>query len=249
MKNLIDSYLNWLKEKINYKEINGFYEITTPFLNHINDNIQFYLKRDEKNHIYMTDDGDTLDNLELAGIDINQPARKKELESILNGFGVKLKGRELHTIATPATFPMRKNNFIQAILAIDDLHILSSPKVEQFFLEDVTNFLEQNKVRYSRNIILQGKSTFHHKFDFLIPHSNNTPEKIIKAVPNPKKQNIIAHLFAFEDTKAARENEGIMILNDSEKEVAPDVIQAIEEYGIYDFSWKNREELKEKLVA
>ena len=197
----------------------------------------------------MTDDGETLNNLEMAGVDITKTARKKELESILNGFGVKLKRNELMTIATPATFPMRKHNFIQAIMAVDDLYILAAPKVEQFFLEDVENFLDQNKVRFSRNIILQGKSTFQHKFDFLIPPSEKAPERIIKAVISPKKQNVMVHLFAFEDTKLARNNEGIMILNDIEKEIAPDVSQAISEYGIYDFSWKNREELKEKLVA
>ncbi|PIP54308.1 MAG: hypothetical protein COX07_06025 [Bacteroidetes bacterium CG23_combo_of_CG06-09_8_20_14_all_32_9] len=59
----------------------------------------------------------------------------------------------------------------------------------------------------------------------------------------------MAQLFAFEDTKQARNSEGIVILNDLEKEVAPDVLQAISEYGIYDFSWKKRDELKEKLVA
>ncbi len=249
MKDLIESYISWLKQKINYKEINGYYEVTTPFVNHINDYIQFYLKRDEKDHIYMTDDGETLDNLEMAGVDINSPARKKEFDSILNGFGVVLKGNELMTMATPQTFPMRKHNYMQALMAVDDLFVLASPKVESFFLEDITNFLLQKDVRFSRNIILQGKSSFQHKFDFLIPSSNKAPERIIKAVASPKKQNIIAHLFAFEDTKLARDNEGIMILNDLEKEIAPDVSQAISEYGIYDFSWKKRDELIEKLVA
>jgi 16S rRNA G966 N2-methylase RsmD len=75
------------------------------------------------------------------------------------------------------------------------------------------------------------------------------PERIIKAVSSSKKQNIIAHLFAFEDTKQARNNEGIMILNDLERDVASEVLQAIEEYGINDFSWKNREKWLEKLVA
>jgi hypothetical protein len=40
-----------------------------------------------------------------------------------------------------------------------------------------------------------------------------------------------------------------MILNDLEKDVAPEVLQAIEEYGINDFSWKNRDKWLEKLVA
>ena len=249
MKDLIESYISWLKQKINYKEINGYYEITTPFVNHINDYIQFYLKRDERDHIYMTDDGETLNNLEMAGVEITAPARKRELDSILNGFGVKLKGNELMTMATPATFPMRKHNFLQAMMAVDDLFIMASPRVEQFFLEDVANFLHQNNVRFSRNIILQGKSTFQHKFDFLIPSSKKAPERIIKAVSSPKRQNIQIHLFAFEDTKQARNNEGIMILNDLEKEIAPDISQAIAEYEIYDYSWKKREELKEKLAA
>lgn len=249
MKDLIESYVSWLKQKINYKEINGYFEVTTPFVNHVNDYIQFYLKRDTNERIYMTDDGGTLNNLEMAGVDITTPARKKELEVILNGFGVLIKGNELTIVATPATFPLRKHNFIQAIMAVDDLFIVASPKVESFFLEDVMNYLKQNNIRFSPNIILQGKSSFQHKFDALIPASNKAGERIIKVVANPKKQNIIAHLFAFEDTKQARDNEGILILNDVEKEVAPDVSQAIAEYGIYEFSWKRREELKEKLAA
>ncbi len=249
MKDLIESYIVWLKQKINYKEINGYYEITTPFVNHINDYIQFYLKRDDRDRIFMTDDGETLNNLEMAGLDITTPARKRELDSILNGFGVRLKGNELLTMATPETFPMRKHNFLQAIMAVDDLFVVASPKVEQFFLEDVTNFLQQHNIRFSPNIILQGKSSFQHKFDFLIPSSEKARERIIKAVPSPKKQNIIAHLFAFEDTKQARKNEGIMILNDLEKEVSPEVLQAIEEYGINDFSWKDREKWLDQLAA
>lgn len=249
MKDLINTYTEWLKQKINYKEINGHFEVTTPFINHINDKIQFYIKRDERDRIFMTDDGDTINNLEMAGVDVSTPARQKELLSILNGFGVMLKGKELTTIATASTFPMRKHNFIQAMLSVDDLFILASPKVETFFLEDVTNFLQQNNIRFSPNIILQGKSSFQHKFDFLIPSSGKAPERIIKAAASPRKQNIIAQLFAFEDTKQARNNEGIIILNDFDKEVAPEILQAIEEYGINDFSWKNREKWLDKLVA
>ena len=63
MKDLIESYIGWLKQKINYKEINGYFEVTTPFINHINDHIQFYLKRDDRDRIFMTDDGDTINNL------------------------------------------------------------------------------------------------------------------------------------------------------------------------------------------
>lgn len=249
MKELINSYTDWLKQKINYSQTNGFFEVTTPFINHINDKVQFYLKQDEHGRIYMTDDGDTIRNLELAGVDISSQNRQRELNSILNGFGVILKGKELTTTATPATFPMKKHAFIQAILSVDDLFILAAPKVESFFLEDVSNYLQQNNIRFSPNVIFQGKSSFQHKFDFVIPSSSSAPERIIKAVASPKKQNIIAQLFAFEDTKQARENEGIIILNDLERDVSPEVLQAIAEYGIHDFSWKNKQNWLEKLAA
>ncbi|MEW6087507.1 MAG: DUF1828 domain-containing protein [bacterium] len=249
MKELIQSYIDWLKQKITYKEINGYYEITTPFVNHINDYIQIYLKKDANDKIIMTDDGETISNLEMEGLDLSSPSRKKELEIILNGFGVMVKGNELMTFATPSTFPVKKHNLIQAVLSVDDLFVLAEPKVEAFFLEDVVNFLMQNSVRFSRNIILQGKSTFQHKFDILIPPSDKAGERILKVVNSPKKQNIMAHLFAFEDTKLARNNEGIMILNDLEKEIPSEVSQAIAEYGIIEFPWTRKEERKLRLVA
>jgi hypothetical protein len=249
MKDLIQSYIDWLKQKINYKEVNGNYEITTPFVNHMNDYIQIYLKRDADDRTLITDDGETIKNLEMEGLEFSTPSRKKELEVILNGFEITVNDYELTTYATPQTFPMRKHNFIQAVLAVDDLHILAQPKVEAFFVEDVINYLEQNSIRYSKNIILQGKSSFQHKFDILIPASPKANERIVKIVVHPKKQNIISHLFGFEDTKLARNNDGIMILNDVEQEIPADVTQAIKEYGIYDIPWTKRERHKEKLAA
>lgn len=250
MKDLIEEYINWLKQKISFKEVNNFYEITTPFLNHFNDHIQIFLKRNDSNNIFITDDGETLSNLEMEGLEFNTPLRKKELEAILNGYGIKLdKNHHLTTVATNSTFPMRKHNMIQAILAVDDLFVLAQPKVESFFLEDVMNFLIQNNVRHTPNIILQGKSTFQHKFDILIPASKKARERIVKVVNNPKKQNIMTHLFAFEDTKLARDNDGIIILNDIDKIITPDVSQAIQEYGIFEYPWSKREEFKEKLAA
>lgn len=32
----IEKYKEWLKLKINYKEVDGFFEVSTPFVNHIN---------------------------------------------------------------------------------------------------------------------------------------------------------------------------------------------------------------------
>ncbi len=248
MKELIQSYLNWLNQKFSIQEVNGFFEINTPFVNHVNDYIQIYVKQNENGSYLLTDDGETISNLELGGLEINTASRKRELEIILNGFGVILKNnKELTALADAKNFPKKKHNFLQAILAIDDLHVLSQPRAEQFFLEDVILFLQKNEVRFSQNIVLQGRSTFQHKFDILIPSSSSFPERIIKVIPNPKKQNVIPYLFAFEDTKKERNNEGIMILNDIEHSIASDVFQAISEYNIFEMTWTEREKKENRL--
>ncbi len=249
MKTLVQNYVNWLKEKINFRELNGYTEITTPFVNHINDHIQIYVKKDINNKLLLSDGSETLNNLELEGVEINTKSRKKALETILNGFGVTIHDNQLLTYASETTFPIRKHNLIQCILSVDDMYILAQPRVESFFYDAVINFLNINEVRYTTNIILEGKSTFQHKFDILIPKSKKENERIIKLGSSPKKQNVIAQLFAFEDTKQKRDNEGIIIINDVEKEVPPDVSQAIKEYGIYEIPWSRREGNKYKLVS
>lgn len=248
MQTHIDNYINWLREKISYKQINDWYEINTPFLNRFNDYIQIYVKKDNGSLI-LTDNGETINNLELSGVDFNTEKRKKELAVILNGFGVHLKGAELSTKATANNFPTRKHGLIQAILSVDDLFVLAQAKVSSFFLEDVKTYLTSNEVRFSSNIILEGKSTFQHKFDVLIPASTKEKERIVKVVNAPKKQNIITHLFAFEDTQMARDNEGIIVLNDTEISIPSDISDALTNYNIVEFPWSRREELKYKLTG
>jgi len=249
MKDLIQEYINWLKSKINFQEINGYFEITTPFINHVNDYVQIYVKKDINEKLILSDGSDTINNLEIEGVDFSSKPRKRELDVILNGFGVSIKENELYTYATQNTFAFRKHNLLQCILAVDDMYVLAQPRVESFFYDDVVNFLDLNEVRYSTNIILQGKSSFQHKFDILIPKSKEANERIIKLAFSPKKTNIIAQLFAFEDTKQERKNDGIMIINDLEKEISAEVSQAIMEYGIYEIPWSKKDEHKFKLVA
>lgn len=248
MKNLIDDYLKWLKEKIVINPIGEWFEITTPFLNRHNDYIQIYVKIENNDRIILTDGADTINDLELSGFNLNSLRRKKELEIILNGFGVALDEKKLVTVSDKRSFPGKKHNLIQAILAIDDLYVLTEPKFISFFLGDVEKFLLSNDARFSKNVILQGVSSFHHKFDLLIPASKESPERIVKIVNSPRKQTITSLIFSFEDTKKVRANEGIVIINDLEKPVPAEITGALKEYNIFQYSWRKKEELKSKLL-
>lgn len=85
---LISRYYEWLKAKTNWREINDWVEITTPYLDRHNDCIQIYLKRQGSEWL-LTDDGYTLADLAQSGCEIDTPRRKALLATTLNGFGVQ----------------------------------------------------------------------------------------------------------------------------------------------------------------
>ena len=65
----IDSYLQWIKSNFSQKRFGDYEEITTPFVDSHNDHIQFYISR-TPNGFILTDDGYTLNDLEMCGCDI-----------------------------------------------------------------------------------------------------------------------------------------------------------------------------------
>ena len=140
MKDLIKSYTDWLYSKINYRNIGDWFEITTPFLNNHNDYIQLYARL-ESDEILLSDDGITLDELAMSGMDIERSDRRKnELNHILKSYGIrKDSNNELVVKCNSKSFPETKHRFIQAILSIYDMYLLVEPKVESFFLKTSQN--------------------------------------------------------------------------------------------------------------
>ena len=121
-KNLVNAYIEWLRQNISIKEIIGMYEITTPFLDRHNDHLQIYVKKSD-GWLILTDNGQTITNLRLSGFEIT-PEKRQILNSNLKSFGIQLIDEELVAKATPEDFPQKKHNLIQAILYISSCNIL-----------------------------------------------------------------------------------------------------------------------------
>ncbi len=75
VRNLMDQYVAWLKEKTSLREINGSVEVTTPYLDRHNDYLQFYIKRN-KNVFVLTDDGYIISDLKHSGCKLDTDKRQ-----------------------------------------------------------------------------------------------------------------------------------------------------------------------------
>lgn len=250
--NLVNKYIDFIKENMSIDKIDDTsYEIETPFLDRRNDFITIYVVFDkqDKNNIVLTDNGYTLADLELSGLEFNTKKRKQELQTVLNGFGVQMdKDKRLFVNATAESFAHKKHNLIQALLGVNDMFVLAQNKVMNLFYEDVGYYFDENDIRYTPNVILEGKSHFNHKFEYIIPKSKYAPERTIKLLNRPKTENLKATLFAFEDTGDKRHGKGYIILNDEES-IKTDLIEAINEYKITPILWSQKNNYKEELAA
>jgi hypothetical protein len=248
---LVDRYRDWLKDRTSIKQIHGdWIEITTPFLDRHNDYIQMYARR--KNGEYeLTDDGNTLLDLEASGCALDTPRRKELLKITLNGFAVESHDRKLVVKANPENFSVRKHSLIQAILAVNDLFHIASPNVKSLFKEDVAAWLELQEVRYLPDIQFTGKSGYVHQFDFAIPRSKSAPERILKAINNPTKDAAQSLIFAWLDTREARplESQAVSLLNDAAKPVPTAVLDALQQYQIVTFLWSQRENARSMMMS
>jgi hypothetical protein len=240
MKELVDSYIDWIREGMSLRSLgNGWHEVVTPFLNHKNDMIELYIKQ-QNDQITISDGGNTLNELMLSGVDRSRK-RTNELNVILRSFGVSKNGSNELVINTDTKkFPESKHRLIQAVLSIDDMFMLSSPKVESFFIEDVTTFFDIKDIIYVKDTSFVGKSGFSHKFDFTLPKIKQRKEVAIKAINMPRKDKIGSVMWMIEDTKLVRpDTDGLIIIND-EHDIPNDIHQALQEYKIPYFAWSDR---------
>lgn len=237
---LIDDYFQWLRKEIRFEKIGEYYEISTPFLDSANDYIQFYVCLDGDS-IRFTDDGYTINQLALNGFQLTTN-RKKILNNILKQYGVELSGNEIVTKSDVRQFPQRKHMYIQAIMKIDDLFMTSRNKNVSNFVEDIQAFFSQNEIYYSDNVQFTGISGFSHNYEFLLQRSKNHPERLCRVMNNPTKNNMTSILFAWNDTKPARQNDSqlIVLLNDRNN-IAKGIEEAFVNYDAKVIKWSEKE--------
>jgi len=251
IRRLIDEYMAWLRDKTTLREVNDkWVEVTTPYLDHSNDYLQIYVRRENAGFL-LTDDGYIIQELEQSGCVLNSPKRQDLLKVTLNGFGVKLNGNVLEIHTSEDTFALRKHNLVQAMLAVNDLFYLAEPTVAGLFYEDVVSWLEIHEIRYTPKIKFTGKSGYDHLFDFVIPKSRMKPERILRTITRPSRETAQATAFSWLDTKEVRppDSRAYALLNDTEHAVPSSVVEALRNYEVTPVVWSQRDDFTEELAA
>ncbi len=247
----IEIYTNWIKANSAQRIVNGFTEITTPFLDAHNDAIQFYVQRKE-NDFFFTDDGYTISDLEMNGMNVLTGKRKDLLHSLATTMNIFIeKGAITAKASDTSHVAQTEHLMIQAMLKIGDMFLLSSSQVRGIFLDDVKDFFFQNNIRSTSSVLFSGKSGLPQHFDFVIPASKEMPERLVITINHPTRQNIQSAMFTWSDVKVTRREDsiGYIILNDK-AHINSSLIDAVNHYeGMRAIPWSKRDEYRDALVA
>ena len=250
VQELLERYSTWLRNRTHLREIGDHIEITTPYLDRHHDYLQIYAKRANGGFL-LTDDGYVLDDLELSGCKIDSPKRRAILAEVLNGFGIRSNQKALEVTTSVENFSLKKHNLIQAMLSVSDLFHLASSTVANLFHEDVTSWLDLSDIRYTPNVKFTGKTGYDHRFDFVIPKSKTQPERMLRAINRPSRETAQAMAFSWIDTRGTRSSEAraYAVLNDSERAISENVLDAMRGYDVRTVLWSARDGARDELAA
>ena len=199
----------------------------------------------------MSDDGYVIDDLKQSGCKLDSSKRQALLKMTLNGFGVQLNEGRLEVKASRDNFPLKKHNLIQAMLSVNDLFHLAVPIVTSLFFEDVVEWLDLQEIRYTPKVKFTGKSGYDHVFDFVIPKSRKYPERIVHTINRPNRDTAESLAWAWVETKEVRSPETMAyaFLNDTEQNIANNVLDALQNYDVKPVLWTRREDVRIELAA
>jgi len=250
MKNWFDEsiaqYYSWLKERTyaKFNEQSEWVAVSTPFIGLFNDPIEIYMKM-QGDAILLSDDGATLRNLDLAGASVTRsPKRKEWLDYILLNYGIELNNDELIVRAKQADFPQKKHNLICAISEISDMEITAKHIVSSLFREDVKQLLDEQEIIYTPQFITKGNTGIEFTFDFQI--AGREKELVLKSFNSLNKINVPSFLFSLDDIRPVREKTSgkellsLAVINDIEKEIKPEFINALQSKNTDIIFWSER---------
>lgn len=245
-KDLLAESLKWYEKRFSIKDLKNASEIITPFVNHLNDRISLFVEISDNNEIRLSDDGITLNELELSGIDLAVPTRQRILKDIMKNYDLQLNDNVLFTVAQNQTqFAQKKYNLIQGILSIYDILFTSKNYATGIFNEEVLEYLFDNEFGGTPGPKLIGNSGLTHQLDYSLGATKKRPHILIKFLNHPNFTEVAAQKFISDDLKKKMGTQKIsvkyvIIGNDKKNNIPEKSLIAAKDMGIDLVPWSDK---------
>lgn len=247
-------YLSFIKDNAMFNAITDFHtEVVTPFVDPFGEAIGFSINSNG-NSLTLTDNGYTIWNLSVNGIDVTKKGRRKELfESLLQYNGFELNEQDIKKTTTKRNLGQSIHDMTQLLINVYDFIQLHPSSVKSQFLDDVKNYFMGND-NYSvfPAFSIAGKSRLEHRFNFVFMSKGIS--KIARVHNNINKQQVDTILASWLDTLEYRKREYgdkeqlfIIVSNDGFNNIKDDYIMALKEYDINVLNFSDKITLQQQL--
>ena len=247
IQKMVDDYWKWMRDRTVLMDAdNDWVEINPPFMDRHNDGLQLYVKKiGEKYRI--TDDSYALSDLTASGVNIKTSKRAEVIGEILRSYGISENEGQLSVDTAKSEYPCKMNNIIQAILEIGGLHSTASDRVMNYFIEDVSIWLDSKGVRGNKYANITGSSGVSYRVDFLLPGDkiSDTSFTAIQTLSTPDKQSFATKVaLPLLDIGKVRRAKFIVIVNDKNLKgsTESDLKSIMDSSNIETVFWSRRDE-------
>ncbi|HIY57480.1 MAG TPA: DUF1828 domain-containing protein [Candidatus Tetragenococcus pullicola] len=249
MQDLMNSMLEFYKTNVTIKQLKQASEIVTPFTNHLNDRIAIYVELTKDGQIKLSDDGVTLDELSMMGLDYKTITRNKILMDILKNYQLYLENETIYTVAkSKSQFPQKKLNLIQGLLSVYDMLFTIKENTVGIFQEEVFDFFFENDFGGTEKPKLTGASGIIHSVDYSLGATKKRPQTLFKLLNNPTFSDVAAQQYISDDLKKGLHKPKIsvryvIIGNDTKNKIPVNSLIASNDMNIDLIPWSQKEEI------
>lgn len=249
-----NTYLTYIKENAVFNEVaENHTEVITPFVDPLGEAIGFSVRSNGR-VLTVTDEGYTIWNLSVNGIDVTKKGRRTELfHSLLHFNGFDLVGNAIERTTSKSHLGQVIHDMTQLLVNIYDFIQLSPNNVRSQFLDDVKHYFMQNDdYTVFPAFSIAGKSRLEHRFNFVFMSKGIS--KIARVHNNITKQQVDTILASWLDTSEYRKKEYgdteqlyIIVSDDGYKNIKDDHLIALQEYDINILNFSDKEALQVQL--
>lgn len=250
IEKLLNDYLSWYQKKYSIKQLKDAHEIVTPFVNHINDRISLFVEFEKDGSVVITDDGVTIDELNMHGLDLQTAVRQKILKDTLKNFNLELEGEIISVkVEDQKQFMQAKHNLIQGILQIYDLVFTTRSNVSSLFKEEVLNYFFEHDFAGTPGPDLLGASGIKHSVDYSMGATRKRPLTLVKLLQSSRFNDVAAQKYISEDLKNGLSDKKtkvryVVIVNDVEHSVPKKSELVAKDIGIDLLPWSDKKRIE-----